>query len=972
MALNRREFLILGAGLGIGNLGLNRDADAGENAKFLEEFPNLIAQVTTNNIFPSRHSGFMTQSDYGNSGNNFEAVFPSVVKGLAQVYRDNAQNKLPWIGPLAPEYKFDCSMPGFEETSLHGSFFGAGEASEVSLIQSNFTDGGSSNGHLELSVRHGLDLALYWRESGGSLSWTGPLYIPSNESHSGNPALIQGDFGTKGNFELIAPHAETGMVHYTRFNDDLQNNLPWSKGRRFGQSLGKVDAVAIIQSDYIDPGESNGHLEAIARVEDRLFALWQESKEPYDWNLIQAPITDNLGTTIKVAGLPSLIQTRDRDFHLIVPLSDGSMAHLRRDNNLDSPSWKLESQFEATGGKVEAVSLLQNNSQQGNLELLAQVSSSEAKNRFEHFFAPDKLNWQAGGEFEETSGDFATQGEWLVPYSLKFETIGIHAAVLHTGNVLFIGYAQNQNQEIAETTISILDPRSGQQMPAPGLSGYNKFCSGHAFLPDGRLVVAAGNVVTKSTESLHTFEPASDGSNEGTWTDFSTMNGGTRWYPTCTTLPNGKVFILGGTDEVYTTIKQTLCQQDPGANGFRQVNKTYEIFDGTSEGKGAAIPLDRLFDNCQTSMGLYGLYPFVFVLPNNQLFIHANTYSYFIDISQLETNPENPPEQVKLKSQTNVKTSRTYPSQGTGVLLPLRPEEDYQARIMLIGGGVSCEFKDTSDLNNCLDNPNSGKPITADGSPVLDVTQCNLNVKPRDDWPATNECEILEIKSNQQITETNSEEHPQWISTQPMAQRRLMPDAVLLPDGTVFVSGGSSSGTADAARMPILDSEIYDPIADTWTTVAAMHVPRLYHAASVLLPSGEVMTSGTDNKYNIAPFDRAEYRVEVFKPPYLFKGQRPQILSSSSELLQYGASFTVETPDAAAIKSVCAIAPGATTHSFNMHQRYIELEWSVVSNTQLELIAPPNSKIAPPGYYMLFLLNDNGVPSEAKFIKLTA
>ena len=158
---------------------------------------------------------------------------------------------------------------------------------------------------------------------------------------------------------------------------------------------------------------------------------------------------------------------------------------------------------------------------------------------------------------------------------------------------------------------------------------------------------------------------------------------------------------------------------------------------------------------------------------------------------------------------------------------------------------------------------------------------------------------------------------------------------------------------------------------DQWTTLASMHVPRLYHAAAVLLPSGEVMTSGTDKLYNIEPFNQPEQRLEVFKPPYLFKGSRP-VIETVPVTVSYGQSFTVETPDALNIASVCFIAPSAATHSFNMHQRYIGLKFSAGQfNNQLTLEAPPNANIAPPGYYMLFLLNGNGVPSEAKFIALT-
>ncbi|NEQ53417.1 MAG: DUF1929 domain-containing protein, partial [Leptolyngbya sp. SIO3F4] len=908
----------------------------GREDQLLQQFPRLIAQnIPINASILGRHSGFLVQSDYGTFSNNFEAVFPSVVGGLAQVYRDNAQGQFPWIGPLPPEYFFACSPQGQITNALHGSFFGGGDASDVGLIQSNFKDfGGGGHGHLELVVRHGDRLALYWRASIAPFLWNGPLYIPSSQSHKGNPALVQGSFGSKGNFELVVPHSQSGLVHYARFND--LENVPWSAPNLFAESLGSVDAVALLQSDYINAGETEGHLEVIARVGTKLYSLWRQSQEPYAWTLLPQAITDELDTPLAVDGVPGFVQTTDRDYHLVVPLQNGGMAHLRRQNTLDA-TWVLESQFGGSIGTVQAVSLLQNRTAPDYLELLARVDN--APSQFEHFYATvtDK-DWNPGGSFGETEDNAAAQGHWQVPYSLEFGTVGVHAALMPTGKVLFVGYediVENEN-----SAVSILDPETGKQVNALPNPQRNKFCCGHAFLGDGRLVLASGNVGQTSAASLHTFTPEGDG---GTWTDFGSMSGGIRWYPTCTTLPDGRVMILAGTAQVFTTIQQTTCSQDfiSGTAIPRQVNKTYEIFDGVT--KGPSIPVPELFDDCEDSLGLYGLYPFVFLLPDGRLMIHGNTRTYFLTVDNNTVEP--------LPARTQIKTSRTYPSEGSAVLLPLLPETNYQAQVMLIGGGVSCSFIPSS-------NPNCGQgvPIDIDGNPVQ--TDCQGSF--RDDWSATNTCEVLNLDTPDQG----------WQFTAPMTNPRVLPDAVLLPDGTVFVTGGSSTGTADATRAPVLEPELYNPTTNQWTKLASMHVPRLYHAAAILLPSGEVMTSGTDKFYNVPPFDHAENRVEVFKPPYLFKGPQP-VIGSVADQVGYGELFSVFTPDAGSIASACFMALGAATHSFNMQQRYVGLE--LVDNPgsdQLLYKAPPNGNIAPPGYYMLFLVNQDGVPSKASFVKL--
>jgi hypothetical protein len=600
-------------------------------------------------------------------------------------------------------------------------------------------------------------------------------------------------------------------------------------------------------------------------------------------------------------------------------------------------TWVLESQFGVDQGTIAAVSLLQNRTASDYLEILTRLGSGQ--NQFQHFFATlADLNWNPGGSFAETISDGATQGQWQVPYSLEFGTVGIHAALMATGKVLFVGYEDTFENE--NSAVTILDPETRQQVSSLPNPQRNKFCSGHAFLPDGRLVVASGNVGETSAASLHTFTPQGDG---GTWTDFGSMTGGIRWYPTCTTLPDGRVMILAGTAQVFTTIKQTTCSQDFVANtGIpRQVNKTYEIFDGST--KGPSIPVPELFDDCEESLGLYGLYPFVFVLPDGRLLIHGNTRTYFLDVA---TNTVE-----QLPARTQIKTSRTYPSEGSVVLLPLRPEDNYKAQVMVIGGGVSCSFVPSSNIDCGL-----GTPINMDGNPIQ--TSCPDDF--RDDWSATATCEVLDMDNPDQG----------WAFTAPMANPRVLPDAVLLPDGTVFVTGGSLTGTADATREPVMEPELYNPNTNQWTKLAAMHVPRLYHAAAILLPSGEVITSGTDKFYNVPPFDHAENRVEVFKPPYLFRGPQPVIASVTGQV-GYGELFSVFTPDADTIASACFIAPGACTHSLNMQQRFVGLEQ--VGNPgggELLLQAPPNGNVAPPGYYMLFLVNQDGVPSKAEFVQL--
>jgi hypothetical protein len=107
---------------------------------------------------------------------------------------------------------------------------------------------------------------------------------------------------------------------------------------------------------------------------------------------------------------------------------------------------------------------------------------------------------------------------------------------------------------------------------------------------------------------------------------------------------------------------------------------------------------------------------------------------------------------------------------------------------------------------------------------------------------------------------------------------------------------------------------------------------------------------------------------ETYSPPYLFKGARPTI-SSAPATATYGGTITVQTPDAARIAAVSLIRLGSVTHAFNQNQRFVPLSFTAVSNA-LNVQAPPSANLAPPGHYMLFILDTNGVPSVAVIVKL--
>ncbi len=108
--------------------------------------------------------------------------------------------------------------------------------------------------------------------------------------------------------------------------------------------------------------------------------------------------------------------------------------------------------------------------------------------------------------------------------------------------------------------------------------------------------------------------------------------------------------------------------------------------------------------------------------------------------------------------------------------------------------------------------------------------------------------------------------------------------------------------------------------------------------------------------------------IEYYSPPYLFQGARPTI-SSAPASIAYGQAFSIGTPNAGAITRAALVRLGSTTHANNFEQRYADLAFSA-GGGQLNATAPAGPELAPPGHYMLFLLNSAGVPSVAKILRL--
>jgi hypothetical protein len=253
--------------------------------------------------------------------------------------------------------------------------------------------------------------------------------------------------------------------------------------------------------------------------------------------------------------------------------------------------------------------------------------------------------------------------------------------------------------------------------------------------------------------------------------------------------------------------------------------------------------------------------------------------------------------------------TRTY---GSSVLLPLTPANNYAPKVIIFGGGN----------------------------------------------PATATTEIIDL----------SVPTPAWTKGPAMSKPRIEMNATILPNGQILTVGGSLNDEDTSTAS--LNADLYDPATNKMLSAGANAVPRLYHSVALLLPDATVWIAGgnpTRGTY--------EPSVEIYSPAYLFNpdgtpATRPTITGATPSVIGYGTSFQVQTPDAANIASAILVKDGAVTHAFNMDQRLVGLTFTHGSGA-LTVTGPPNGNIAPPGYYMLFLIDNAGVPSVAKFVQVS-
>ena len=522
------------------------------------------------------------------------------------------------------------------------------------------------------------------------------------------------------------------------------------------------------------------------------------------------------------------------------------------------------------------------------------------------------------------AGPPSVHGRWGPLF--RIPTYAIHAVLLRTGRVMLWGYPRYPDRArhpgrhpVNEGIAAMLDPATLRAQtvavprvgPLPAAIGG----SGESILGNGRVFIAGGvlafpdraHPVIRGLDKAFVFNPISDG-----WGRTLQLSGG-RWYPSTVTLPDGRVVILGGL----------------GASGRRTgptrgYNDTLEVFDPR-----VAPPADPIVHDYLNGTHHTGLYPRLFVMPNGRVLLAGPnlTDTAVLDPSALSTSDTTPAWQAY----PHLHFDRYY---GNAVLVPSASPLG-STRVESIGGvQVSSRY-------------------------------------PQSETATTESVSMLDP-------------HAGWTLGPSLNVARAFENTVVLPDLSMVTIGGGAGpsrvpylslynvGSARAAAR-LRTVELWNPRSHRWSLGPPESQSRAYHSVALLLPDGRVLSAGDDYHedlyYNEHPprDPRLIGTAEIWSPPYLFRGPRPAILSLPNTI-SWAHRFTLGVRGEAT--RAVLIAPGAVTHSVNFNQRLVSLRVASSGAGRMTLVAPPTADVAPPGPYMLFVLNARGVPGVARWVQL--
>lgn len=571
------------------------------------------------------------------------------------------------------------------------------------------------------------------------------------------------------------------------------------------------------------------------------------------------------------------------------------------------------------------------------------------------------------------------------------ELVAVHAVHLHTGKVLIWPESEAYLYDWKTQTLSYVPTRFDNVRVCTSEDGPTKFqcetdadcddgetceptvydsdifCAGHTHLPDGRVLVLGGNntgaFIGEGLGDVLAFDPETE-----TWELLDSLEE-QRWYPTATPLDDGRVFVLGGTNAGEVEIYDAAV---PGGQ--------------TSVLPGLYPDTDPLVPNELNLTGI--LYPFVFQLWDGNVFVGGAEDSVTPDQeSGLVGDP------VSGEWFEENRKASQIPGGAAVMFAP--------SKVMKAGGGnrpsartdvidlstetylESAEWEESGDMNTRRHFANF--VILADGTvaavggnfagqgqwgrcggdgslcyPPGDYFEDMTGWRPsrvEDEACATNICSFIEGFENEQIVNCETDDDCAFLEAPYTGECDDQPDTCVFVDN------------ADNATRT---TEIWHPDSGDWCNADTQEKERMYHSTALLLPDGTVLSTGSGVRQGLIQ----QQNVEIYEPPYLFRGPRPELVLPQDGLeLEHGDTFTVmldvggDAPSSNEIDEVALIRLGSTTHQFDMGQRRVPLEiTSRPSSSLLQVEVSASAFDLPPGWYMLFVLSDDGVPAVAPYV----
>ncbi|KAH8900419.1 glyoxal oxidase like protein [Thozetella sp. PMI_491] len=430
------------------------------------------------------------------------------------------------------------------------------------------------------------------------------------------------------------------------------------------------------------------------------------------------------------------------------------------------------------------------------------------------------------------------------------------------------------------------------------------FCSAGLVLPDkvGRQLTIGG-WAGSSTHGTRLYWPDGSAGVAGThdWqenVDELSLQG-QRWYPSAMQLVNGSILVMGGE-------QCSNCAPTP----------TLEILPYTGTEPVFMEWLNRTDPN--------NLYPFLFVLPSGGIFAGYWNEARILDATTFETIRTLPNMPGAVRDDDT--GGRTYPNQGSAILLPQKAPYTDPINVLVCGGAT---VNDGLALDTCV------------------------SIFPDD--PTA-----------------------EWVIER-MPSVRVMPAIAPLPDGTYFVANGAVAGWAGFGKAWLgnYNALIYDPakpVHSRFTVMANTTIKRLYHNEAITLLDGRILVSGSDptgSPLTQTPDEPEEYRIETFSPPYLLTGKpRPSFTITNKDWTYGQTGITFTLGQAAQNGAITASLLGAvsSTHGNSMGARTL-LPAISCTGTSCTVEAPPNANIAPPGWYQFFVL-DGGIPAIGTYVRI--